>query len=205
MSAAPMKKSALPSTLRPVGSVPSSRSRRAVSIRAAGIDVEDRLGVGLVASLGIVAGEDQEVLDAERGGAHQFALQRDAVLVAAGELEHRLDAGIEQELGCSQRGHMGAGAGAVGDIDGIRQAFEAGRLAQQVRAIERHRRRDLRRHDETAVRPIAAKSVLECRGKGAANGLVVHYWLSFAAASVCSRGPRLRVFGTGRAAPTALI
>jgi len=32
MSAAPMKKSALPSTLRPVGSVPSSRSRRAVSM-----------------------------------------------------------------------------------------------------------------------------------------------------------------------------
>ena len=109
MSAAPMKKAALPSTLRPVGRVPSSRSRRAVSIKVREIDVEDRLGLGLVAGLGIVAGEDQEVLDAERGGAHQFALQRDAVLVAAGELEHRLDAGIEQKLALRRARPYGRG------------------------------------------------------------------------------------------------
>ena len=92
---------------------------------------------------------------------------------------------------------------------GVRQAFEALRLAQQLRSVERHRRRDLRRHDETAVRPITratfAKPVLECRGEGAANGLVVHYLLSFAAARVCSLVCGSSLFGTGRAAPTALI
>ena len=84
-----------------------------------------------------------------------------------------------RRLGCGKRGHMGAGAGAVGDIDGVGQAFEAGRLAQEFLPVERHRRRDLRRHDEAAVRPILAKSVLECRGEGATAGLVVHYLLSF--------------------------
>ena len=57
-----------------------------------GIDVEHRLGVGLIAGLGIVAGEQQKVTDAERGGAHQVALEREAVSVAAGELQDRLDA-----------------------------------------------------------------------------------------------------------------
>ena len=97
MSAAPMKNAALPPTLRPVGSVPSSRSRRAVSISVLAVDVEHRLGVGLVAGLRVVAGEQQQIADAERGRAHQLALQRDAVLVAAGDLQDRLDAGAEQE------------------------------------------------------------------------------------------------------------
>ena len=97
MSAAPMKNSAAPATLAPWGSLPSSRMARAVSVRARGIEVEHRLGVRLVAGAWVVAPQQQQVADAERGGAHQLALQGDAVAVAAGELEDRLDPGPDQQ------------------------------------------------------------------------------------------------------------
>ena len=88
------------------------------------VDVEHRLGVGLVAGLRVVAGEKEEVADAERRRAHHLALQRDAVLVAAGDLQDRLDAGAEEKARCGQRAHMRARAGAVGDIDRVGQALE---------------------------------------------------------------------------------
>ena len=110
----------------------------------------------MVASLRVVAGENEEVLDAERGGAHQLALQRDAILVAAGELQHRLDAGVEEKARRGERRHMGAGAGAVGDIHRVGQAFERQGLAHEFLPVERHRRRDFRRHDEASVRPVLA-------------------------------------------------
>ena len=44
-------------TLRPVGSSPSSRSLRAVAISVCEVEIEHRLGVGLIAGLGLVAGE----------------------------------------------------------------------------------------------------------------------------------------------------
>ena len=58
-----------------------------------GIQVEDRLGIGLIAGARIVAPQRQHVAHALCGGADQQTLQRDAIAVAAGELQHRLDAG----------------------------------------------------------------------------------------------------------------
>ena len=150
MSAAPRKNAALPATSRPVGSLPSSRSRRAVSISVFEVDVEHRLGVGLIAGLGVVAGEQQNVVNVERRRAHQFALQRDAVLVAAGDLQDRLDAGVDQERRRGERAHVGAGAGAIGDIDRVGEPAQRRRLAQQILRVAGHRRGDLRRHDKTA-------------------------------------------------------
>ena len=74
--------------------------------------------------------------------------------------------------------------------------LSAARLAQEFLPVERHRRRDLRRHDEAAVGAVLAKPVLQCRGEGVAAGLVVHYLLSFAAALA---------FATAHPAATALI
>ena len=126
------------------------------------IDVEHRLGIGLVAGFRVVAGEHQDVADAERGGAHQFALQRDAVLVAAGDLQDRLDAGAEKDRRGRERAHVGAGAGAVGDIDRIGEPAQRRRLAQQVLRVAGDRRGDLRGHDK-AARP-------QPLGEGAGEG-----------------------------------
>ena len=121
-----------------------------MSSRAREVDVEYRLGIGLIAGFGVVAREHQDVTDAERGGAHQLALQRDAVLVAAGDLQNRLDAGVDEDYRGRQRGHMGAGAGTVGDIDRIGEAAQRGCLAQQVLRVAGDRRGHFRGHDEPA-------------------------------------------------------
>src|SRR5262249_60895368 len=44
------------------------------------IDVENRLGFRLVAGFGIVARQEQEIADADRGSPHHLALQRQPVL-----------------------------------------------------------------------------------------------------------------------------
>ena len=67
----------------------SAARRRRAAARAVSISVvESMSNTGLVSgwspAFGIVAGEHQHVADAERRRAHQFALQRDAVAVAAG-------------------------------------------------------------------------------------------------------------------------
>jgi hypothetical protein len=50
------------------------------------VEVEDGLGLGVVAALHAVAGEAEHVADAERRGAEHRALDGDAVRVAAGDL-----------------------------------------------------------------------------------------------------------------------
>ena len=126
-----MKKFALPATLRPGQLAAVADADRGRDQRA-GIEIEHRLGVGLVAGGRIVAAQHQEIADAERGGAEQVALQRQAVAVAAGQLEHRLDAVLPQDRRRGERAQMRTRAGAVGDIDGIGQALERQRLGEQL-------------------------------------------------------------------------
>ena len=58
--------------------------------------------------------------------------------------------------------HMGAGAGAVGDVDRVGEPAQRRRLAQQVLRVAGHRRGDLRGHDKAACpQPL---------GKGAGQG-----------------------------------
>ena len=163
-SAAPRKNAALPATSRPVG----KRTVVAQPLRGFeqrfGVDIEHRLGIGLIAGFRVVAGEHQDVADAERRGAHQFALQRDAVLVAAGDLQDRLDAGAEKDVCGRERAHMGAGAGAIGEIDRIGEPAQRRRLAQQVLRVAGDRRGDLRGHDK-AARPASRSEKLRGRGE----------------------------------------
>ena len=163
-----MKNAALPPTFRPVGSVPSSRSRRAVSISVFEFDIEHRLGVGLVAGLRVVAGEQEQVANAECGGAHHLALQRDAVFVAAGDLQDRLDARANEQARRGQRAHMRARPGAVGDIDRIGEALDPRGLLQKFGGVAGHRRRQFGGHDETAL----TQAVLQ--GAGEAGAVLVH-------------------------------
>ena len=77
-----------------------------------------------------------------------------------------------------ERAHMGARAGAVGDIDRIGHALERLGLAQQVAGIARDRRRKLCGHDESAL----AQSVLENTGKG---GALLCWFIAQSAYMVC--------------------
>src|SRR5262249_42795425 len=163
-SAAPRKKRAWPATLRPEGSSPLSRRSRAMAVSV--VESTSSLGLRLVAGLRVVAGEAQEVAHAAGGGAHELGLQRNPVAVAAGGLGDGLDAAARGPRRRDRGGEVRAGAGAVGDVDGIRQAGERLRLAQQVVRVARDRRRDLGGDDELprAQQRFQARSRLPLRG-----------------------------------------
>ena len=56
------------------------------------VEVEDALGLGMVSAARVVAGDDEHVLEPERPGREQVALQREPVPVSARLLEDRLAA-----------------------------------------------------------------------------------------------------------------
>ena len=70
------------------------------------IEIEDRLGFGMVAALHAVAGQAQNVADAERRGAQHGALDGDAIVVAAGNLHHRGIADPRQQGANRDARHM---------------------------------------------------------------------------------------------------
>jgi hypothetical protein len=112
-----------------------------------GVEIEHRLGVGLITGGRLVAGQHQEIADPERRRAHEVALQPDAVAVPAGQLQDRLNPGVMQDSGRCQRAHVGARAGAVGDIDSVYEGLAA-RPCAEIARIARHRRHHFRGHDE---------------------------------------------------------
>ena len=113
--------------------------------------IEHGLRVRLVAGAGVVAADHQQVADAGGGGADKIALQSDAVAVAAGDLQDRLQPGLDQQRRRRQRRQMRPGAGAVGDVDGVGQALERGGLGQQLVAVGGNRRRHLGGDDKTPL------------------------------------------------------
>ncbi len=167
-----MKKLARPAILRPVGSSPCSLMRRAIAESVVEFDVEHRLGVGLVAGLRVVAGQDQQVVHPGRRRAHQIGLQRNAIAVAAGELQDRLDAVLHHERRCNGGGQVRAGARPVGDVDRVRQALERQRLRQHVLRVERNGRRDLGGDHELA----RAQECFKARSWRSRRGRGVHFW-----------------------------
>jgi hypothetical protein len=118
--------------------------------QALAVEVVHRLRLGLVADLGVVAAEDEDVVDAERRRAEDVALQREPVAVAAGHLEDRLDAALHEEVRGGEAGEVHLGAGAVGDVDRGDEALQGQRALQEFRRIGRDRGRDLGGDDELA-------------------------------------------------------
>ncbi len=71
-----------------------------------------------------------------------------------------------EQRGRDRGGHMGAGAGAVGDVDGIGEPAQRLGLAEEVLRVERDRRGDLGGDDE-APRP---QRLFQARDSGARRG-----------------------------------
>ena len=85
-----------------------------------GIDIEDRRRVGIVPHLRRIAGEAQDVLQPDGRSADQVRLDGEQVAVAAGIVQHRLDADLLLDLDAQAlRAHARAGPRRVGDVDGV--------------------------------------------------------------------------------------
>jgi L-lysine 2,3-aminomutase len=63
---------------------------------ADGIDVKDRLGAAADADARVVAAQDQEIAETLVGQVPGLALQRVAVEILAGEMDHGLASGVAQ-------------------------------------------------------------------------------------------------------------
>ena len=79
----------------------------------------------MIAGLGIIAGQQEEVADPQHRRAQQIRLERQAVAVAARHLENRVDAGLQDHLRHRQRAGAHDRAGAVGHVDRIHQPAHA--------------------------------------------------------------------------------
>ena len=83
-----------------------------------GVQVEHGLCTGVVAHLGVVAGEAEDVVNAEQGGAEQIGLQSHTVTVTAGELIDGEQARILQSLTGGKAAQTHNGGLVIGDVDG---------------------------------------------------------------------------------------
>ncbi len=99
---------------------------------ADGVDIENGGGVGIVAQLGRVAGEAEDVVQPDGRRAEQVRLDAENVAVAAGVMQHRLDAGVLLDLDAEAlRAHARRGARRVGHVDGVHAE-----LRQKARAFD---------------------------------------------------------------------
>ena len=121
--------------------------------QADGVHVEDRGGVGIVAQLGRIAGEAEDVAQADGRGAQQVRLDAEHVAVAAGVVQHRLDAGVLLNLDAEAlRAHAGRGARRIGHVDGVHAELRQQACAfNLLAAIDALGRNDLHQGDELAL------------------------------------------------------
>ena len=108
----------------------------------------------MVAQLGVVAGEAEDVLDAEHGGGKQVGLQSHAVPVPAGELIDGVEARILQRLAGGQRAQTHDGGLVIRDVHGsdVGEVFLC--LLDQGLNMEAFRRADLGSNDELTTRKL---------------------------------------------------
>ena len=116
-----------------------------------GVQIEHRLGLGMVAQLGVVAGQAQNVVDAQHGGAQQVGLQRDAVAVAAGQLEDGGKPRVLQHLAGGQTAQPHDGGLVIGHVDVVDAGEVFLRLLHQTVDVDALGRADLGGNDEFTV------------------------------------------------------
>ncbi|MCY1544156.1 hypothetical protein D9M68_800160 [compost metagenome] len=114
------------------------------------VQVEYRLGLGMIAGLHAVAGQTEDVGGAHRGAAEDLALDGDAVTVAAGDLHDGGVADPGQQRTDADAGHVAVGPRTVGGIDGIDVAVEDRRALEHLARIGGVRRIDFRGDGEFA-------------------------------------------------------
>ena len=126
------------------------------------VEIEHRLCLRMIARLHAVAGQAQHVADAHRGAAQNVALDRDAILVAAGDLHDRRVADAGEQRAHREARHVAVGAAAVGGVDRIDVAVEHPRALVHILRIGGIRRRQLGGDREAA----RAQHALEAAGGG---------------------------------------
>lgn len=99
-----------------------------------------------------VTGEAEQVADAEGVGAEQVGLEGDAIAVAAGHLQHGLNAGLQQQAAHRQAAHPHHRPATVGDIDRLHQAPQRRRGLKGATGVTASGRSHFRRDGEAAVR-----------------------------------------------------
>src|SRR2546423_5816423 len=120
------------------------------------VDVPDAGGGGVVADTRRIAGERDDVANAERVGADEFRLQRHQVFVARGEVDQGVDANLRLDHQRQrQRTHPYAGHRAVADVDRVRaRCFDKLRAGDALGGVQTARRIDLHANDEFVVAQI---------------------------------------------------
>ena len=97
----------------------------------------------MIPRLHAIPGKAQHVADTHGRAAENVALDRDAILVPAGDLHDRRITDPRQQCAHSQARHMAVRAAAVGGIDGIDITVEHPRTFVDFLRIRRIRRRKL--------------------------------------------------------------
>ena len=126
------------------------------------VQIEHRLGLRMIPRLHAVARQAQHVADPHGGTAQNVALNRDAVLVAAGDLHDGRVADPGQQGADRQARHVAIRAAAVGGVDGIDVAVEHARPFVHILRVRRIRRRELGGDGEAA----GAQHALEAPRRG---------------------------------------
>ncbi len=88
------------------------------------IKIKNPLGAGVIAEFLMVAGEAEEIFQAQGGGPQNIALHPDPVAVAAGHLDDRLHPFRLGDESGPDAGHPDNRGLAVGDIDRIHMTLE---------------------------------------------------------------------------------
>jgi len=112
-----------------------------------GVHVKHRSGIRIISQLGRVAGEAEDVFESDGRCAQQVGLDAEDIAVAAGVMENRLNPGVLLNLDAQAlRAHARAGAGRVGDVDGVdAQVVQVGRAFELFGAVDALGRRERQR------------------------------------------------------------
>ena len=114
------------------------------------VEVEDRLGFGMVAAARVVSRHTQDVADAQSRGPQQVGLQGQPVPVAAGHLHDGFDAAFVQQARDRQRRHGHSRDMGIGQITGGNQFLQTGGLVEQSRQVGPFGGVQFRRHDKVS-------------------------------------------------------
>ena len=157
---------------------------------ADGVHVEDGRGLGIGPQLRRIAGDRQDVAQAQARGAQQVALHAQQVPVPAGVVEDGLEPHLlldDERRG--QGGHAGHGPGAVGHVDGVHaQGPALAGLGHELVVLHALGRHQLHGVDELVLGELEAEAAAVGEGH---LGLGLLMGLQLEAAAGLDEGPLL--------------